>query len=251
MAAKGIVFETLILKGVNKGGTLKPDDKGYYTVVLGILGNDSSSGEHYVDNQRVREVFSNSGQLARRAAQGLLRGENGHPDPLEYANQLAFEIRVRRIHEDKVCMHIRKVYTTEITLDGKKVTAIIGEIKPSGPYGKYLKESLDNPDENVAFSGRYYSNPRDINGKRYREIYAVGTWDYVTEPGMMGSTKYSSPQLESAGTLTLDPVMMQRALDREMNDKTAVVSLESGGVSAKMLYASHVGSAVGKRAMEW
>lgn len=236
MAAREIVFENLILKGINKGGTLKCDDKGYYTVVLGVIGADASDGEHYVDNEKVRKVFNNSGQLARRISQGLLRGENGHPNPADYANQLAFEIRVRRMDEDKVCMHIRKVWVETGEVNGRKVGLIMGEVKPSGPYGSYLKESLDNPDENVAFSGRYYSNPTQINGKTYREIYAVGTWDYVTEPGMHGSTKYNSPQLQSASAFTIDELTAMHIVQAEAKSGNGSMTLQSGGLTAASLY---------------
>lgn len=252
MAARQIMFENLILKGINKGGTLKCDEKGYYTVVLGVIGADASDGDHYVDNEKVRKVFSQSGQLARRISQGLLRGENGHPDPNDYANQLAFEIRVRRMHEDKVCMHIRRVWTEDGTIDGRKVGLIMGEVKPCGPYGPYLKESLDNPDENVAFSGRYYSNPTEINGKTYREIYAVGTWDYVTEPGMHGSTKYASPKLQSACVFSIDETLILRAIENESRNNQSNVTLQCGGVTAKSLYGESINPTGAARAsMKW
>lgn len=237
MAAK-VIFENLILKGMNKGGVLKPDEKGYYPCVVGVLGADDSIGEHYTINDRVRQVFANSSQLNRRASEGLLRGEFGHPDPMQYANQLAFEIRVRRIDEKSESHHIRRVWLEDGEIDGRKVTLIMADVRPQGPYGKFLKDALDNPDCNVAFSGRYYSNPNKVGNKVYREIYAVGTFDYVTEPGLRGSTKYNSPQLQSASVMMLDIHQIQSIVgaEKSMSSQLRQQTMQSGGLTAQQLY---------------
>jgi hypothetical protein len=251
MAAEKIIFETLILNGTNKGGVLKPDADGYYTVVLGILNADATDGDFYTYNAKVEAVFANSGQCNKRAYKGLLRGEYGHPDPGEYATQYAFEVRVRRINEKFESHTIRKVWTKEMIVEGRTVMAIVGELRPQGPYGKYLKDALDNPHCNVAFSGRYYSKPTQVGVKCHREIYAVGTWDYVSEEGMPGSHKYSSPTLQCAAYFEMDVRDMAAAVEMERTDKSAAMTLQSGGLTAAMLYGEHIPNQRGRSSLSW
>lgn len=201
MTQQKTVFGNTALKYSNKGGTLKPDEYGYYTVVLGALDVFNSGGEQYVLSDVSRNTFAEGSKVDMRAKEGMLKGEWGHPKPSDFPNPLRFEGRVRQLYEDRICHTIRKVYLQEIEYMGKKVLGIIGELKPCGPYGGYLKEMLDDPHQNVCFSGRYYSNVTKVNGIIRREIHTCGTWDYVCEPGVYQAKKYASPSLESEAVM--------------------------------------------------
>lgn len=234
--AERILFGNTILKGINKGGTLKPDEQGYYTVVLGALGVHNSGGEIYTDTQTARRTFSENSTLMRRISRGLLRGEYGHPDPSDFPNFMMFERRVRAIKEDRIAHHISEVWLEEIEYNGKQVCGILGKLKPCGPYGDALKQSLDNPNENVTFSGRYYSNVGATpTGVRTREIHTVATWDFVSEPGVEMAQKYCSPTLESADDTMFYREQLEEAVAWEASHRDMAVSMESGGYSAEAL----------------
>jgi hypothetical protein len=233
--AERVMFNNTILKGINKGGILKPDENGYYDMVLGALGVMNSAGEQYVNTATARSTFEQNGTLMRRINQGLLRGEYGHPDPADSPNFLAFESRVRKIKEDRISHHISKVWLEEIEYKGKKVLGILGKVKPCGPHGKALEDSITNPEENVTFSGRYYSNVGNVSGIRQREIHTVATWDFVSEPGIECANKYASPSLESMGDMLIDVEHMQAAVAHEEANRELAMSMESSGITAKDL----------------
>lgn len=194
-----IQFVCTALAGVNKVGNLKQTDQGYFRVVLGALNMFNSAGEFY-DYEPARSLFEGSSQLMRRCSRGALRGEYGHPKPLPGQSSNEFAHRVMSIYEDKVSHHIMN-----LTLDfenvkdpkGKPVIAIIGDVMPAGPMGAALERSLKNPNENVCFSIRAFTDDHRLGGIVHRHLKTVVTWDYVNEPGLSVAEKWQSPALES------------------------------------------------------
>lgn len=192
-------FSCTALLGTNKAGNLKPDADGYYTVVLGALNTFNSAGDYY-PFESAKEIFKESSSLMRRINNGACRAEYGHPKKLPGMSDRDFLNRILSIHEDKVCAHIK-----EVTLDhsgikdnqGRAVIAIIGKVKPSGPYGQVLKEQLDNKNENVCFSIRSLTKDVWEGGVNKKNLMQVVCWDYVNEPGISIANKYQSPALES------------------------------------------------------
>lgn len=255
MIEQRIVYGNTILKNLGKKGILKPDTDGYYTVVLGALGVDNSAGEHYINSEVSRSTFAEGSTLHNRLGKGLLRGEWGHPKPQLYPNMRAFERRVRMIDEDRISHHIRSVWLEEVTVDGQRLLCILGEVCPSGPYGDALKKALDNPDENVTFSGRYYSNLTTRGGQTVREIHTCGTWDFVSEPGIDSAHKYNSPSLESSEDIYLTQRDIMAAAETEEQHQSMAVSMESGGLSAKNLMSDfNIGSkskGLDRAVMKW
>lgn len=221
-----IVFGNTVLKGTNKQGVLKPDEHGYYVLALGALGIDNSIGEHYSDNPEVRKVFQDNSILMRRISAGRLRGEYEHPNPADYPSAMVFEKRIRQINSDRVSHHICEVFLETVEYRGKNVLGIFGKVKPSGPYGEVVGESIENPKEDVTFSGRYWSHLKRMNGKLYRDIHTVGTWDYVSEPGVDSSSKYASPTLESIGDMVFHEDQLAEAAEKEAAATES--SMESG-----------------------
>lgn len=200
MSNKQILFENTALIGINKCGELKPDAQGRYEVVFGRVGENAvcTKGEVYDYGAQAQKTFASDSRLMQMASQGLLRGEWGHPKPQGH-DPVSFRSRVRMIDEEKICMHIYKIWLEPGTFEGKPTTLIKALIKPAGPNGPYLKEMLDDKEQNVAFSGRYFSSPTIIDGVRHRDIYMAVTWDFVFMPGMPGSTKFETPNLLSIG----------------------------------------------------
>lgn len=198
--AQRATYSCTALMGTNKSGALKPDGDGYYTVVLGALDFYNSAGDFYPYDS-AKDLFDESSSLMRRIKNGACRAEYGHPKKSPGMTDREFLSRILTIHEDKVCCHIKEVYIDRNSVkgpDGKPVVAIIGKVKPSGPYGQVLKEQLENPSENVCFSIR--SLTKDIFDGRVnrKNLMQVICWDYVNEPGISVANKYQSPALESA-----------------------------------------------------
>lgn len=192
-------FSCTSLAGVNKVGNLKKDADGYYPVVVGALNVFNSAGQFYVFEQ-AKSLFEESGQLMRRVRRGALRGEYGHPKLVPGMSAEQFAHRCLTIYEENTCCHHK-----DITLDfdsvkdenGKSVIAIISRVYPSGPFGPALEKQLQNPNENVCFSIRAFTDDYRDGGLTKRVLKTIVTWDYVNEPGIAVAEKFKAPALEN------------------------------------------------------
>lgn len=238
MSYNSVRFACTSLAGVNKAGTLKKDDQGYYEVVVGALNVFNSAGQFYVYEQ-AKELFSSSSQLMRRISRGALRGEYGHPKLVPGMSNDQFANRVMSIYEDQVCCHFR-----EITLDfdrvkgedGKPVIAIVAWVTPSGPNGPALQKSLDNHNENVCFSIRAFTDDYREGLLTKRILRTIVTWDYVNEPGIAVAEKFKAPSLENL----LDKSFSRGEIERsvKMARQAHGVATESVLLTADELFAS-------------
>lgn len=219
------------LAGTNKIGALRADAAGYYEVVLGALDFFNSAGAFYA-YEPAKVLFDESSNLQRRVKNGALRGEYGHPKFTPGMTNRDFLMRIMEINEQSVSHHISEVYIDSDRVhdrDGRKVVAIMGRVKPCGPFGDQLAAQLENPNENVCFSIRSLTedvvDERGITIKTLREIV---TWDYVNEPGISVANKYSAPSLETMYTrmVTQDNLIAARDF---MRDKG--IGLESGSLA--------------------
>jgi hypothetical protein len=200
---------------------------------VGALNVFNSAGQYYVYEQ-AKNLFQSSSQLMRRVSKGALRGEYGHPKKLPGMSDEQFAHRVLSIYEESVCCHFK-----EITLDfdrvkdenGKPVIAIIAKVIPSGPKGPALAASLDNPNENVCFSIRSFTDDYRDRGITKRVLKTIVTWDYVNEPGISVAEKFKAPALEN-----LDEHHFSRGdIERSVRDVTVGLGQESVHLSADEL----------------
>lgn len=208
-----VTYECTALNGMNKVGLLRRDEQGYAQVVLGGLDVSNSAGEFYTFDQS-KKLFEDSGALQRRIRSGALRGENGHPKMMPGQSPESFANRVMSIWEDRVCVHIKKVtldFENVRDANGRKVIAIMGWVKPSGELGYVLEEALNNPNQNVAFSIRAFTDNERFRGRTNRHLRNIVTWDFVGEPGIAIATKYSSPALESLDEMNFNRHQLERA----------------------------------------
>lgn len=196
---QNVTYSCTALLGVNKTGVIKPDENGYYTIVLGALNVENSSGSFY-PYEEVKGLFHEGSSLLRRIADGSCRAEYGHPKRLPGMTNRQYLERICEIEETKVCAHITSIeldfksYTGDV---GEPIVVIIGKVKPQGPYADCLAKSLENPGEAVAFSIRSITEDKVVSGVNHKYIKLVVTWDYVNEPGIDVSRKWNSPSLES------------------------------------------------------
>ncbi len=231
MMPSPIAYSCTALMGINKVGELKCSEDGYYTVVLGALNYNNSSGAHYPYSQSAKALFDASSMFIRRVNSGALRGEYGHPRPQPGQPITAFMSRCADIHEQSVSHHIRKVWLSEDTVkgpDGRPCLAILGEVKPCGPYGDALRRSLENPSENVCFSIRSFTEDKYVGGVLHKNLVNIITWDLVNEPGINVATKWKSPALESICEQDVSVMQLRSAINNALAEG---VSLESNLMS--------------------
>lgn len=193
-----VVYNCTSLAGSNKVGNIKPDCNGYYKVVLGAFDFKNSCGENY-PFKSAKHLFDSSSSLMRRLRNGQCNGELGHPKKLPGMSYKDYIQRILEVREENVSHHIRSVIVDNSSIKdefGKNVIAVIGEVKPSGPHGAILKESMENPSENVAFSVRSLVSQSMENGVMQKHMKVLITWDRVNEPGISVANKYESPSLE-------------------------------------------------------
>lgn len=194
-----ITYSCTALQGKNKKGVLKPDEDGYYHVILGALDVFNSAGQFYPFDT-AKHIFENSSSLMRRLNKGQLRGECGHPKQATGQTMRQFIQRVLEIRETNISHHIKEVTISNDTVKdnkGRPVVAILGKVKPAGPQGEALEKALQNPDEDVAFSIRSLTNDEITRTSWTKHIKTCVTFDWVNEPGIQYATKYNSPGLES------------------------------------------------------
>lgn len=221
-----------MLMGTQKKGILTHDDDGYYTVVLGAYGAHNSAGMFY-DLASAVPFFKQGSPLMRMLEKGVLRGEYKHPEKQPGQSDQAFIGRIRQIDSDRVAFHIRNLRLENGQKDekGRPVTVVIGEVRPSGPYGQVLKDALDNPHENVYFSVRSLTVDDLMRGVKYtRDIV---TWDFVNEGGIYNANKYYSPALESFNEVSVTPTMLWGLAEEQKQQQAS--GMESAGVDYEAL----------------
>lgn len=193
-------YSCTALAGTNKVGLLKPDENGYYTMVLGALEYPNSRGDIYT-LASAQKLFEEGSALLRRIRNGQLRAEYGHPKQLPGQSLSEYTSRILTIYEEKVCAHISEVWIDYNNVkdkeSGKAIITFLGKVKPCGPYGHCLKEILDDPKQNAAFSVRSITSNRQVGFRLYKDFTLIVTWDYVNEPGLAPANKFQSPALEA------------------------------------------------------
>lgn len=221
-----VKFTSTKLQNINKQGKLKKDQDGYYEIVIGGLNIANSSGIVYVLDG-AKKLFEDSSALQRRIKNGSLYGESGHPIKPSNMGMDDYIVRVLTIDNNNVCCHFKEIYlddSNSFNNNGttKNTVAIIAKLKPFGPRGAALEESLNNPNINTAFSIRSLSEDFYRNGVTMRTITEIVTWDWVIEPGISIATKWDTPSLEDFK----DSIIKADTTDLKRLSKTSMVSNE-------------------------
>lgn len=236
-----IRFTCTALKNTDKKGLLTKDADGYRTSVLGGLNVFNSAGEYYTA-EGARELFNESGLLRKRIAQGRLRGEWGHPKQLPGESDSSYINRIFLINEEKVACHFKEIWLDDNLIKnefGQPVIAIMGKFCPSGPYGEYLEKSLNNPNENISFSIRAFTDDKYIKGVNNRTLKTIITWDVVNCPGISIAEKWNSPAMEDLKVLNEEysRVVTRGQIEKVMNTKQ-LAAQESVTLTAEELFTS-------------
>ena len=238
-----IMFACTSLVGVNKVGNLKKNENGYYPMVVGALNAFNSSGQFY-DYEQSRLLFEESSSFMRRIKRAALRGEYGHPKPpareadprMQRIREEEFARRCLTIDELNVCCHHMRLWLDFDNVkdkQGNSVISIMSEVAPNGPLGNVLEKQLNNPNENVCFSIRAFTNNTLVRGTEVRVLREVVTFDYVNEPGIATAEKYLSPALENFLEQPMSRSLLEDALYK---NRPSGISMESAIVAADSLF---------------
>jgi len=188
----GLCFQiqTLRIKNGKELKAAKPDAEGFYTQPLMIFSKPSRNNARYEDGSVVDAITNPQGRFYKLLTEGCLEGEWGHP--LAEANPAIYQQRVITIHKPNVSHYFNKIYTTE-TEAGSVI--VMGKVKPFGEKGKYLEESLRDPNFNTAWSLRSLcSKPKVIDGIQHKKILMLVTFDAVGGPGFEEASKRYTTQ---------------------------------------------------------
>lgn len=230
-------FTATAVKNLGKKGILPADEHGYRETILGALNVYNSAGEFY-SAEGVRHLFESSSLLQKRISRNRLRCELGHPKKMPGESDQAFINRIFMINEERVCGHIKEVYLDDNRIkseNGTPIIAIVGKVAPSGPFADTLERSFNNPNENVCFSVRGFTDDVRVRGITNRYLKTIITWDNVNDPGISFAEKWYSPSLE-----TIDSQLFtRRQIERSVQEaKLAGVSQESAQMNIHELFAS-------------
>lgn len=230
--SNAIHYVSTALIGANKCGKLKRDNEGYYEIVLGGLNVINSTGAVYT-MEGSRALLDKSNLLNRRLQAKRLNSELGHPKRQPGWTDDEYFARILSIEETNICSHIR-----EFRLEPRSGTdevMIIGWVKPSGPHRDHMEESFNNPNENVCYSIRSFTDDYRQGYTRKKVLKTVVTWDKVNDPGISFANKLDTPSLEDMTSCIFTRSQLERVVE-QANDGGP--SLESMMLSAQDLLAA-------------
>lgn len=235
-----LTFSAIKTHDVNKD--IKQDSNGYYYVTLGALNCYNSAGAYYVADG-VKDLIENqSNLLARRLQNGYLNGEMGHPDFVPGMTHNDFLVRNLKIHQPNISHHIKSVELKPTDEDsgmpgGGKIIKVMGWVKPAGEKGPYLKEVLDNPDVNVAFSVRSLTNDTPVKGVIVKKIIQIITWDWVVEPGIKCANKWNTLAMESLDIASFNIRDLEKVIENQ--ERLGVSNEDSANMKSILVEAKH------------
>lgn len=230
---KDVSFACTALRGTGKQGILTPDADGYYEMPIGALDVFNSAGDFY-PYQEAKNLFEQSSSLMRRVNTGCLRGELGHPKQEVGQTYDQYVARILSIYEQMVCVHYKEIWLDFTSIKGptgKPVVAVMASLKPSGPLGASLEQSLNNKHEDTCFSIRSFTDDVRVAGIKNRRLVEVVTWDAVGEPGINNARKYKAPGLESFSETTFTRDHFVKAMEHP-----AGIGLESAQIVAQAIF---------------
>lgn len=183
---------------------IEKDAQGWYKVNLGAINAFNEHGAFYLQDG-VRELLYNpESRLAQKLENGYLIGEMEHPKiPPTLSKEEAFMF-VSYPNRDRQSHHIKSIEIVDTGVAPGKgfsgtILQLVGWVKPSGPFGKFLQESLDDPEINTAFSIRSLTKNGRVGATEVRKIQSIITFDWVTEPGIRTANKFDTARVATEG----------------------------------------------------
>lgn len=232
--------ESMYMKRPGLVGRVKPNEHGVYCgLPMMVLGETTQQNTYYEPQSVVEQITDPNSRLNKVLVAGKLQGEWGHPSFTSDMSREDQLTRLTTVIEKNQCHLFTALYTDAPNSQGHIV--IRGDIKPMGPYGSYLKESLDDPVANTAFSLRAFVDTQvDSSGIKRRKVRALTTFDAVGASGYATTDKAHAIGLESFssdnyddyeihvmkdGNLLINQIALETFTNTELNELFGVSSI--------------------------
>lgn len=214
-----------------KGVISKGADGWYPNVPMGGLGCLNSAGAFYLLDES-RAAFESSTEFMRKAREGCLYSEVGHPRMEPGMRVEDFMMRARDVRESNWCNAL-----TNVTLNdngardqrNQPICLITADVKPYGVHKHVAQEALEDPRLNLCYSIRCITMKSVMRGVEYRTIVEAYNFDLVGEPGIYEAKKRYSPSLESFA-----PKLSSTGSEIEINTKL-IRSMQTHATSMRAL----------------
>jgi len=198
----------------------KPDKDGYYEITVGNGNKFSLDGSYFKAEGAINILKDKNSSINKLLSSGYLKGELGHPKKGLNESDKAFNHRNTIIREDNVSHFIKEVSAIETNVNENfggfgNIVDFVVKLKPAGPHGPALKEALEDPDQNVAFSVRAFSVRSYIGNTIVYDNVAIITWDWVGNPGMAVANKWDTIRTNQDGDTVM--AFMEPSLDYDIN----------------------------------
>jgi len=193
---RNIAFRVETMFAGGRVGRVRPDENGVYKgLPMMVLGEVTQQKTFYEPESITDQMTNPESRFNKVFRQQKLFGEYGHPTFYGLTNDEVIQ-RLVTVDENNVSHLFTGLYTDQPSSNGTVV--VRADIKPTGPKGAYLKESLDDPLMNTAFSLRaYVSTDMKPNGLKYRRVRQLTTFDTVGASGYANTDKANAIALES------------------------------------------------------
>ena len=230
-----LTYQALARKASSGSGRMKADSEGYVDIVMGSFDDYNSQGEYYA-MRGAEKLFEGSSIFARRIKAGQLFSELTHPAREAKQSRREYFNRLLRIDDQQVSTHIKSVtldselWKTNKDTMAKGAIAVIGKIKPYGPYASTAMEAINTPSINLAYSVRSFTKNQLVNGTNIKHMVELVTWDQVGSQGIPSANKWTGVGLE---VLVSDTVSINDLLDTA--DALSAVGNESMAESVRNL----------------
>lgn len=245
--SRQVCTESLIIYDKTVRGRVMQDQDGYYQKIpLAMLNKPSRNNTAYESNSFLKQITSPTASFNIKLKAGQLYGEYDHPTTLGFnRSDQDYERKVLErmmmVSGDRKSHHFKDVSASDPLEDGSII--VYGDLKPAGPKGQYLKEALDEPFMNAAFSLRAITDRIENYDPSYaRPIEAIPenvskfvtlklvTFDHVDIGGFEIASKINSPSFvkenfkcvelkpSRLNQLKLEGFKLESLTDTEIND---------------------------------
>lgn len=150
---EGVYFTvtTMAVSDNRKLGRAIKDQDGFYTnVPVAVLGTVTRNRTSYDTEAFMGQLKGPDTSIYRRITEGTLFSEWGHPF-VDLNSELGMA-RLLNLDPQKESNRIRSISVQHV--DDLNLDLVTMDACPSGPYGKYFEELMENPNTNIAFSLR-------------------------------------------------------------------------------------------------
>lgn len=204
------------------GLNIKPDANGVYKgFPLAVIGKPSRNNKFYEVESVLDCIVNPNSVFNKKITGGQLEGEWYHPMIFKDEDLP----RLMLIDRAKVSHAIHRVYTGKP--DSSGYVTVYGDLEPAGPMGPYLKESLENPRRNTAFSLRSIVNKIGQQGSMVMQrMVCLVTFDATDAPGYYEASKHNVQKSAEAFTDAIQKAITVKDIETYGHELCNVMGIE-------------------------